>query len=74
MSDLILLDGQSLSIEQVVAVARGLPGTPAVRLSEEARSKVARAADARCPLAGQRFPWSMALRPALALSKTVSSA
>jgi histidine ammonia-lyase len=46
MSDLILLDGQSLSIEQVVDVARGLPGTPAVRLSTEARSKVARAADA----------------------------
>ena len=46
MSDLILLDGETLSIEQVVAVARGRPGAPAVRLSEEARRKVARAADA----------------------------
>ena len=42
----ITLDGTSLTIEQVVAVAYGQPGRPAVRLSETAVAKVERAAQA----------------------------
>ena len=39
----ITLDGQSLTIEQVIAVAYGQPGAPNVVLSEEAQGKVSRA-------------------------------
>lgn len=42
----VILNGESLSIEQVVAVAYGRPGQPAVALGEEAASKVNRAAQA----------------------------
>lgn len=42
----ISLDGESLTFEQVVAVAYGSPGEPRVELSDGARSKVERAADA----------------------------
>ncbi|RME49893.1 MAG: histidine ammonia-lyase, partial [Caldilineae bacterium] len=42
----IPLDGQHLTIDQVVAVAHGEPGEPRVVLDDDARRKVARAADA----------------------------
>ncbi|KXK02372.1 MAG: histidine ammonia-lyase [Acidobacteria bacterium OLB17] len=42
----IVLDGESLTFEQVTAVAYGRPGEPRVELSEEARGKVRRAAGA----------------------------
>lgn len=42
----ILLDGTSLTFEQVLQVAYGLPGKPYVRLTEEAGVAVRRAADA----------------------------
>ncbi len=42
----ISLDGESLTIEQVVAVAEGAPGEPAVELSPEAIRKVRRAQQA----------------------------
>ena len=42
----ILLDGQSLTFEHVLAVAHGLPGQPRVLLSESAKVQVQRAADA----------------------------
>jgi len=42
----ILLDGASLTIEQVMAVAHGEPGAPAVRLSDAAAQRVMRAAQA----------------------------
>ena len=42
----IILDGESLTIEQVVAVAYGQPGTPNVALSETAIAKVGRCAQA----------------------------
>jgi histidine ammonia-lyase len=42
----ISLDGESLTIEQVVAVAEGAPGEPAVELSPEAVRKVRRAQQA----------------------------
>ncbi|RME50100.1 MAG: histidine ammonia-lyase [Caldilineae bacterium] len=42
----IPLDGQHLTIDQVVAVAHGEPGELRVVLDDEARRKVARAADA----------------------------
>ena len=42
----ISLDGESLSIEQVVAVAEGTPGEPAVELSPEAVRKVRHAQQA----------------------------
>jgi histidine ammonia-lyase len=38
--DTVSLDGESLSIEQVVAVAEGAPGGPSVELSPEAVQKV----------------------------------
>jgi histidine ammonia-lyase len=41
----VVLDGASLSFEQVLAVARGKPGAPRVVLSEPARAAVRRAAD-----------------------------
>ncbi|MEP6947073.1 MAG: histidine ammonia-lyase [Acidobacteriota bacterium] len=44
-SDLII-DGESLTFEQVIAVANGKPGEPRVELSEAARSSVQRSADA----------------------------
>lgn len=42
----IVLDGQSLSIDQVVAVAFGQAGSPKVELSTEASQRVTRAAEA----------------------------
>lgn len=42
----IVLDGESLTFEQVLAVAYGRPGDPAVSLSDEARRRVQGAADA----------------------------
>ena len=42
----IFLDGASLSFEQVLAVAYGQPGQPAVALSDEAKARVTRAAEA----------------------------
>lgn len=42
----ILLDGQSLTLAQVIQVAQGAPGAPAVALSEHARQQVTRAAQA----------------------------
>lgn len=42
----IILDGESLTFEQVLAVAHGKPGEPRVMLSENAKIKVQRAADA----------------------------
>ncbi len=44
--DVILLDGESLSFDQVLAVANGRPGAPRVELAAGARAKVARAAEA----------------------------
>ena len=44
--DTVLLDGTQLSIEQVMAVAHGEPGAPAVRLTEAAAARVTRAAQA----------------------------
>lgn len=46
MVDRVRLDGTSLTIEEVVAVANGAPGSPVVVLSEEARLRVARSAGA----------------------------
>lgn len=42
----VVLDGESLTIEQVIAVAYGQPGAPEVVLSEWAQANVIRAADA----------------------------
>jgi histidine ammonia-lyase len=42
----IVLDGESLTFEQVLSVAFGKPGEPSVSLSESARSNVQRAAGA----------------------------
>ncbi|MGB1286222.1 MAG: histidine ammonia-lyase [Aggregatilineales bacterium] len=42
----IVLDGESLTFEQVLAVAYGEPSTPEVMLSEQAKHNVNRAADA----------------------------
>ncbi len=44
--DTIVLDGKSLTIDQVMAVANGQPGAPEVVLSEEAKVQVNRAAKA----------------------------
>jgi histidine ammonia-lyase len=46
MADAIILDGESLTPEQVWQVAYGRPGNPAVRLSDEAVVRTQRAADA----------------------------
>ncbi|GAB4444919.1 MAG: histidine ammonia-lyase [Chloroflexi bacterium OHK40] len=43
---IILLDGEGLTFEQVLAVAYGHPGAPRVELAAEARRRVARAAEA----------------------------
>ncbi|CAG1772795.1 partial histidine ammonia-lyase, partial [uncultured bacterium] len=42
----VVIDGASLTIEQVVAVAYGTPGAPRVELSPEALSRVVQSADA----------------------------
>ncbi len=42
----IVLDGESLTFEQVAAVAYGEPGNPRVKLSEDAKVKVERSASA----------------------------
>ena len=42
----ILLNGETLTIDQVIAVAYGQPGQPAVQLSESAQAQVNRAAQA----------------------------
>ena len=44
--DTIILDGDSLTMEQVYAVAYGQPNTPQVVLNETAKSNVTRAAEA----------------------------
>jgi histidine ammonia-lyase len=44
--DTVIIDGSSLTIEQVVAVAYGQAGAPQVILSDDARARVNRAADA----------------------------
>src|SRR5215211_4868929 len=46
MSEVLLLDGESLTIEQVVAVAHSQPGAPFIALSEKAETRVDRAAAA----------------------------
>lgn len=46
MDSEILIDGESLTFEQVVAVANGKPGQPSVLLSVAAKAAVTRAADA----------------------------
>src|SRR6476660_8152615 len=46
MNETIVLDGNSLSIEQVIAVAFGTPGQPKVEISEPAKQLVERAARA----------------------------
>jgi histidine ammonia-lyase len=46
MNETILLDGNSLSIEQVVAVAYGKPGQPRVEIAETAKGPVGQAARA----------------------------
>jgi len=45
-NDAIILDGESLTFEQVLAVAYGRPGAPRVALAPEARRRVERAAEA----------------------------
>ncbi|MEO7659158.1 MAG: histidine ammonia-lyase [Pyrinomonadaceae bacterium] len=42
----LIIDGESLTFEQVIAVANGTPGEPRVVLSENAKAKVNRAAAA----------------------------
>ena len=42
----IVLDGESLTIDQVISVAYGRPGEPAVTLGQGAQAKVSRAAEA----------------------------
>src|SRR6478736_5502767 len=42
----IVIDGESLTFEQVAAVAYGSPGAPRVMLSDIARERVQRCADA----------------------------
>ena len=44
--DDVILDGESLTFEQVLAVAHGAPGQPRVLLSDKAQAQVARAAEA----------------------------
>jgi histidine ammonia-lyase len=46
MSDVLTIDGASLTIEQVLAVANGNPGSPAVVLSDDAKLRVTKAAEA----------------------------
>ncbi len=46
MSTDILIDGKSLTFEQVIAVAYGKPGEPAVRLADSAKLAVNRCSDA----------------------------
>ncbi|MFN8457399.1 MAG: histidine ammonia-lyase [Anaerolineae bacterium] len=46
MESPLILDGQSLTIEQVIAVAYGQPGQPRVELSAQAQARVTRAAQA----------------------------
>lgn len=42
----IILDGENLTIDEVIAVAYGQPGLPLVSLSDEAKVKINRAAEA----------------------------
>ena len=42
----IVIDGESLTFEQVLAVAYGKPGEPVVELSDVAKAAVQRSADA----------------------------
>lgn len=46
MTPQIILDGESLTFEEVIAVANGKPGLPRVILSDQAKAKVNRAASA----------------------------
>jgi histidine ammonia-lyase len=45
-NELILIDGESLTMEDVIAVAQGEPNAPRIALGESAKEKVNRAADA----------------------------
>lgn len=45
-SEMILLNGEHLTIEQVIAVAYGEPGNPRVALTDDAKARVTRAANA----------------------------
>ena len=45
MTETVLLDGASLTFEQVLAVAQGAPGKPRVALTDASRKAVQRAAD-----------------------------
>ncbi len=49
----VILDGESLTIEQVIAVAYGQPRQPTVELSREAVAKVNRAAEAVAQMLAQ---------------------
>jgi len=49
----IILDGESLTLEQVLAVANGQPGAPEVGLSKAAQAKVEQAAQAVARLLAQ---------------------
>jgi histidine ammonia-lyase len=42
----ITLDGESLTLDQVIAVAYGKPGNPTIKLSSEAMTKIQRSAEA----------------------------
>ncbi len=44
--EVILLDGEHLTMEQVVAAAYGQPGSPEIRLSQEAQERIERSAEA----------------------------
>jgi len=46
MTDSLFLDGQSLTLEQVITVASGIPGRPRIELSPAAGQRVERAAQA----------------------------
>ena len=52
-AETITLDGATLTIEQVLAVAYGQPGVPSVALSAAAITQVERAADAVPPRTGR---------------------
>ncbi len=51
--DPIILDGQSLTVEQVITVANAQPGQPEVILSDTAKARVTRAAQAVSELLGR---------------------
>lgn len=54
MSSELIIDGESLTFEQVISVAYGNPGDPTVVLAESARAKVERSAAAVHKLLGRQ--------------------